>query len=69
ILPNQKGTIKLVFKTIGKSGNVASSVYIYSNSFYKEDQAFLRGIVTKVKEESIASPAKILDLPEIDEQK
>lgn len=69
ILPNEKGTITVVFKTTGKSGTVASSVNIYSNSFYKEDQAFLRGIVNKVKEESIASPAKILDLTEIDEQK
>lgn len=56
ILPNQKGSIKLIFKTIGKTGIVASSVNIYSNSFYKEEQAFVRGTVTKKEEAPMATP-------------
>ncbi len=51
ILPNEKGMIKLVFKTKGKSGKVASSVNIYSNSFYQEEQAFVRGTVVKAVKE------------------
>ena len=51
ILPNQKGSIKLVFDTKSKSGKVASSVNIYSNGFYPEEQAFVRGTVIKKAEE------------------
>lgn len=56
ILPNEKGMIKLIFKTIGKSGIVASSVNIYSNSFYKEEQAFVRGTVIKKEDSPKTSP-------------
>ncbi len=58
IKPNEKGMIKLIFDTKGKSGKVGSSVRIYSNSFYYEEQAFVRGTVVKTNENPIASPAK-----------
>ncbi|MEZ4887291.1 MAG: DUF1573 domain-containing protein [Chitinophagales bacterium] len=60
ILPNEKGTIKLMFKTIGKSGRVASSLNIYSNGFYAEEQAFVRGTVVKKEEVSKVPQSAVL---------
>ena len=52
ILPNEKGSVKLIFDTKGKSGKVGSSVNIYSNGFYQSEEfksilGYLKGFLNQ----------------------